>query len=47
MQTAPFKKFKSKYTIPKEDEGFSEVKKINWVPDFQNEQERKLFLEQY
>ncbi len=30
---------------PTTDEGFEEIKKINWVPDFPTENHRRLFLE--
>lgn len=33
------------HTEPSEKEGFVSIHKVDWVPDFANEQERKLFLE--
>jgi len=35
--------YRNKLTLPTEEEGFVEVKKINFVPSFDNEDEEKLF----
>jgi len=40
-----YNQFKSKYQEPSTTEGFEEIKKINWIPDFPTDNHRKLFLE--
>jgi len=37
--------FKSKFKEPTTKEGFTEITKIEWAPDFQSEEHRKLFLQ--
>jgi len=40
-----FNQFKSKFQEPTTAEGFSEVIRINWIPDFPSENHKMLFLE--
>jgi len=37
--------FKSKFQEPTTNEGFTEVIKIDWIPDFENDHHKKLFLQ--
>jgi len=40
-----YNQFKSKYDEPDLGEGFQEIKKINWIPDFPTPKHKELFLE--
>jgi len=39
-----FNVYKKKYKEPTKTEGFTEIKKINFVPEFSSEQEKEVFL---
>jgi len=42
-----FNKFKSSYAEPTLDEGFTEILKVEFVPDFEGEQHKKWFQQNY